>query len=214
MDQRITGKFIAQRRKELGLTQRELADVLGISDKTVSKWECGAGLPEVSLMLPLCKELGISVNELLSGRTLQDVDYKEKAEHSIVDLMQEKARAKRLSIAYTIVGLISVFAGIVLIMCSGLAGMPTLYRVLLIVIGFITIFAGCIGGMVMELSLGAFACKHCGNRFVPKAKAYLFGEHTFTHRRLKCPKCGKKGYCRRVLTLQEEKVEINKEKSE
>ena len=47
---------------------------------------------------------------------------------------------------------------------------------------------------------------------MPKAMAYLFGEHTFTHRRLKCPKCGKKGYCRRILTLQEENFEANEEK--
>lgn len=68
MDQIRIGRFIAQCRKTGGLTQRQLADGLGISDKTVSKWECGNGLPEVSLMLPLCEALGITVNDLLSGR--------------------------------------------------------------------------------------------------------------------------------------------------
>ena len=67
MDQMRIGKFIAESRKALGLTQRQLAYTLDISDKTVSKWECGKGLPEVSLMLPLCRTLGISVNEMLSG---------------------------------------------------------------------------------------------------------------------------------------------------
>ena len=57
-----------------------LADRLGISDKTVSKWERGAGLPDVSLMLPLCETLEISVNELLTGEKLTDADYKKKAE--------------------------------------------------------------------------------------------------------------------------------------
>ena len=59
MDQIKIGKFIATLRKECKLTQRQLADKLAISDKTVSKWECGLGLPEVSLMLPLCATLGI-----------------------------------------------------------------------------------------------------------------------------------------------------------
>ena len=68
MDQAKTGRFIAARRKELGLTQRQLAEQLSISDKTVSKWECGGGLPEVGLMLPLCGALGVSVNELLAAR--------------------------------------------------------------------------------------------------------------------------------------------------
>ena len=62
MDQIKIGKFIAQMRKEKKLTQRNLADELCISDKTISKWECGKGLPEVSLMLPLCEILEISVN--------------------------------------------------------------------------------------------------------------------------------------------------------
>ena len=70
MNQIIIGKFIATSRKAKGLTQKQLADILSISDKTVSKWERGSGLPEVSLMLPLCKALGINVNELLSGERL------------------------------------------------------------------------------------------------------------------------------------------------
>ena len=67
MDQIKIGKFIADTRKERNITQRQLADALHISDKTVSKWERGKGLPKVSLMLPLCEELGISVNDLLTG---------------------------------------------------------------------------------------------------------------------------------------------------
>lgn len=68
MDQVKTGCFIAQCRKEKNMTQRQLADVLGISDKTISKWETGKGLPEAGCMVPLCEALGISVNELLTGR--------------------------------------------------------------------------------------------------------------------------------------------------
>ena len=63
MDQIKIGKFIASERKRKKYTQKNLADILGISDKTVSKWECGNGFPDVSLLLPLCSELEISVNE-------------------------------------------------------------------------------------------------------------------------------------------------------
>lgn len=68
MDQLKIGRFIAAERKRQGLTQRQLAEQLSISDKTISKWECGKGLPEVSLMLPLCKALQIGVNDLPFGR--------------------------------------------------------------------------------------------------------------------------------------------------
>ena len=78
MDQIKIGKFIASMRKEQSYTQRQLADLLGISDKTVSKWERGNGLPEVSLMLPLCECLHINVNELLSGQRLTAPNTKKK----------------------------------------------------------------------------------------------------------------------------------------
>ena len=64
MDQGKIGVFIAQMRKEKKYTQRQLADLLGISDKTISKWECGNGLPEVSLMIPLCDALDIMATYL------------------------------------------------------------------------------------------------------------------------------------------------------
>ena len=89
MDQIKTGRFIAAMRKEQNLTQRQLAGLLQISDKTVSKWECGNGMPEVGTMLPLCEILHINVNELLTGERL-DAGYREKAEENLVDLVQEK----------------------------------------------------------------------------------------------------------------------------
>ena len=95
MDQVKIGQFIKTTRKEKGLTQREVAEILGISEKTVSKWETGNGLPEVSLMLPLCELLAISVNELLSGERLDEKLYFEKAEQNIMSLMEEKAQEKK-----------------------------------------------------------------------------------------------------------------------
>ena len=84
MDQVKIGHFIQAARKERGYTQSQLAEILGISDKTVSKWECGNGLPEVSLMLPLCDELNISVNELLLGEKIAPADYRKQAEKNMV----------------------------------------------------------------------------------------------------------------------------------
>ena len=101
MDQIKTGKFIAERRKEKGLTQSRLAEMLLISDKTISKWECGNGLPEVSLMLPLCEILEISVNELLCGEKLDTSEYKNKAEELLMDFMKEREENKKKIILIT-----------------------------------------------------------------------------------------------------------------
>ena len=95
MDQIKIGRFIAAARKEQKMTQRQLADALSISDKTVSKWECGKGLPKVSLMLPLCDALHITVNELLTSEKVLEVDYQKRAEDNIMDLMNENEKIVR-----------------------------------------------------------------------------------------------------------------------
>lgn len=95
MDQVKIGKFIAETRKKQGLTQKKLADSLGISDKTVSKWECGKGMPDYALMLPLCNTLEITVNELLSGKTLSSEDYHTKAEENFITLIQESSETQK-----------------------------------------------------------------------------------------------------------------------
>lgn len=83
MEQIKIGKFLKTIRTEKKFTQRRVAESLGISEKTVSKWETGNGLPEVGLMIPLCDLLGISVNELLSGERLDETRYLYKAEQNI-----------------------------------------------------------------------------------------------------------------------------------
>ena len=111
MDQVRIGRFIAEMRKTQNLTQRQLAERLSISDKTISKWECGKGLPEVSLMLPLCEALHITVNDLLSGEQLSDRDYRERAEQNMVDLIKENEENKKRMILSIICGVITLFSG-------------------------------------------------------------------------------------------------------
>ena len=111
MDQIKIGRFIAELRKEKNLTQRQLADSLNLSDKTISKWECGKGLPEVSLMLPLCEILEITVNELLCGERIEKEVYEEKAEETLVTLMTEQeSRKKKYFLLLTVLPLISCIA--------------------------------------------------------------------------------------------------------
>ena len=89
MDQEKIGKFILEMRKQKGLTQKELAEKIGISDKTISKWECGNSMPDISYLDALCNSLTITVNELLSGECLTTESYSEKAEENIMALMKE-----------------------------------------------------------------------------------------------------------------------------
>ena len=113
MNQERTGSFIAQLRKEKNMTQKELADKLGISDKTVSKWETGNGMPDVSLLQPLCIELSVNLNELLSGEKLSDESYSGKAEENMMKLAQDAQEGRKNK---RIAGIIGVVCGILVFM--------------------------------------------------------------------------------------------------
>ena len=89
MNQEKIGKFIAECRKEKGLTQMQLAEQLGVTNRAVSKWETAKSMPDVSVMLPLCEILGVSVNELLCGEKMSMQDFKENSEKSILQIMSE-----------------------------------------------------------------------------------------------------------------------------
>lgn len=92
MDLIKIGKFIAEKRKNLGLTQRQLAEKLGMSDKSVSKWERGICLPDVSVYSDLCQILGISINEFLAGEDIVHEDIIQKSEENIIGIASESKR--------------------------------------------------------------------------------------------------------------------------
>lgn len=136
MDQKRIGAFIAQCRKEKNLTQILLAERLGITSQAVSKWENGKGMPDVSLLQPLCDVLGISLNELFSGERISAEEYKGKAEENISRLFKEKQIANLKPAKY----LFSVCANAALLVAMmelavGLIGSffhPTLLEVMLL----------------------------------------------------------------------------------
>ena len=133
MDQIRIGRFIAESRKSRNLTQRQLADALSISDKTISKWECGKGLPEVSLMLPLCAALDITVNDLLSGEKVSSTDYQKKAEGNMMNLMKENEENRKRMALCIITAAITVIAVCALIVIASYIDLPTVVRIILIV---------------------------------------------------------------------------------
>ncbi len=196
MDQIRIGKFIAETRKARKLTQRQLADALSVSDKTISKWECGKGLPEVSLMLPLCDELDITVNDLLSGEKVSDSDYQKKAEGNMMNLMKENEENKKRMALSIICGVITIIAVCALVVIASYIKLPTVARIALILFAAATGVTGIAAAAMLEIKAGYYECPHCKELFVPTMREYVKGYHTFLKRRLTCPKCGKSGMCR------------------
>ncbi len=202
MNQIEIGKFIAAERKKKSYTQRQLADIIGISDKTISKWERGKGFPDVSLLLPLCTELDITVNELLSANRLTGDTYKEKAEENIMKLMKEKQENKVKWNRMVITGINSfaAFFALIIIAETYTDAISTPARVLILVIAFAIFTTGLYVVTQEERTIGYYKCPKCEHYFVPTTKAYIFGPHFGATRKLKCPKCGEKHYCKKVFT--------------
>lgn len=200
MDQVKIGNFIKECRKELGITQYELADKLNVSFKTISKWECGKGLPDVSLLLPLCNELKISVNELLSGERLLNEEYKEKAEDNLIDIIKkEREENKKKIMIEVLIGIPCIVSMLSLFIVAGLLNIEDYQRIIILVIGFICVCCSVIGLSILDRNIGYYECKHCKERFIPTFGCYINGLHGITWRRLRCPSCGKVSNCRKKL---------------
>ena len=200
MDQIKIGGFIAEERKRKGYTQMILSEKLGISDKTISKWERGNGFPEVSLLIPLCSELDITVNELLSGERVSEEQYRKKAEEYMVNLVKEAQENKKKIILSVMVGILTILATVPLFMVAGMFDMWTGVRITFIAIGIVVLIIGIAVACIMDREAGAFECPECHERFIPDMKSYIMGAHTLTKRKLICPKCGAHRYCKKVLT--------------
>ena len=196
MDLKQTGKFIQELRKSKELTQSSLALKLGVSEKTVSKWECGNGFPDTTLVLPLCNELGISANELLSARKIEsDKEYKEIAEDNLVMLkgMQEKNTKLLLMLEWPI-GILSIICLFGCVLAGGLVEMAVVWRVLLIVAGFAVFCFGIYFALLIETKAGFYECKKCHHKYVPTYGSVLGAMHMGRNRYMKCPKCGEKSW--------------------
>lgn len=107
MNQEKIGKFIAEKRKERNLTQEQLAEKLGVTNRSISNWENGKNMPDLSLFKPLCNELNISINELMSGEIIDNKNYINVLEENIVDMVSDledkkKKRKKRIFIFFII----------------------------------------------------------------------------------------------------------------
>ncbi len=116
MNQEKIGKFISQRRKDKKMTQSELAEKLGVTDKSIGNWENGRNMPDLSLFKPLCDELGITINDLLSGEKIGKEKYQEKFEENIVNTIDYSS--KRINKYSSVIGLLLVIFGLFIAMSA------------------------------------------------------------------------------------------------
>ena len=204
MDQVKIGKFLSDERKAKGYTQKQLSELLGISDKTISKWECGNGFPEASLLLPLCNELEITVNELLTGERISRQNYKKKAEENMVNMIREKEENKQKLLLTTMIGVISTitFVTLLLVVCFYTDVITLPIKMVLMVIAISVFGVGLYVAMWGDRKIGYFKCRNCNELFTPTFMQYNMGMHLLSTRYLKCPHCKTKTWCKKVMTKE------------
>ena len=200
MDQIKIGKFIAEQRKKQDLTQMQLAETLGITDKAISKWERGISLPDTAIMLELCKILTISVNELLSGEKLNMENNNQKNEQLLMDMAKELEKKNKIiwnsMWAIMIVSMIGLLGGL---FAAAFFIPEGPWQLVVILLTCVLFLIPCFYALKLEVSVGAYKCKNCGHEFVPTYKQALNAMHMGTTRHLKCPNCGKRTWCKKVI---------------
>ena len=203
MDQVKIGKFIAQRRRKANYTQMQLAEKLGITDRAISKWETGKSLPDSSIMLELCGTLGITVNDLLSGEVVQMDNYNKELENNLLEIIKQKEQAdKRLLSVEVLIGITATVVLFALIFLAAFVQMSNGLKISLMVLGFVLFLAGCFYALRIEQVAGYYACKECGHRYVPTYRAVNLAMHIGRTRFMRCPKCGKKSWQKKVLNKE------------
>ena len=200
MDQVKIGKFIAERRRAVGLTQAQLAEKLNITDRAVSKWETGRAMPDSALMLDLCGILKITVNDLLHGEEIS-MENNEKKNEDLLLQMAKEIEQKNKTIwttmwAIMIVSMTALLGGLFVAAYLVPEGPWQLVAIIAIVVVFLI---PCFYALKLEVSVGAYKCKNCGNEIVPTYSEALNAMHMGTTRYLKCPKCNQRSWCKKVL---------------
>ena len=200
MDQIKIGKFIAECRKKNNLTQKQLAEKLNLTDRAISKWENGKGMPDSSIMLDLCNELKISVNELLSGEMISMENKNKNQEQLLFDMAKEvEQKNKIIWISMWVIMGVSITALLGGIFIAAFL-IPEGILQLITILGICVLFLiPCFYALKLEVSVGAYKCKNCGYEIVPTYSEALWAMHRGTTRYLKCPKCEKKTWCKKVI---------------
>ena len=200
MNQIKIGKFISECRKKENLTQAQLAEKLNITDRAVSKWENGKAMPDSSIMLDLCSFLNISVYELLRGEKINMENNNQQNEELLLGLAKELEQKNKIiwksMWAIMTVSIIALLAGLTITAFVIPEGVWQLVTILGLCVVFLI---PCFYALKLEVSVGAYKCKNCGHEIVPTYSQALNAMHMGTTRFLKCPKCGKRTWCKKVL---------------
>ena len=200
MDQVKIGKFIASRRKCVNLTQMQLAEKLGITDRAVSKWETGKAMPDSSVMLELCSILSITVNDVLSGEVVTMDNYNKELENNLLEMIEQKEQAdKRLLLIEWVTGIVCLLPLLTVAIVVYLIPMEEQLALVITIACTLPILIAAPFMIRIEQTAGYYECQKCGHKHIPLYKSVFMAPHIGRTRYMKCPECGKTSWQKKVL---------------
>ena len=196
MDYNKIAEFIISERKRKKLTQAKLAENIFISEKTISKWENGKGLPDADSLVKLSQIFDCTINEILNGERFQTEEYISKAENKLIEIQKEKEESiKRLLWSEVVIGCVSLvffltllFVSIYLFDAFGLIVISNIIGIF----GFVQLIACVLFCLYIEQKAGYYMCSKCNHKYEPLFWQVCLARHIGRSRYMKCPKCHKK----------------------
>ena len=203
MNQIKIGKFIAERRKNCGLTQMQLAEKMNVSDRAVSKWETGKSMPDSSIMLELCGVLGIGVNDLLCGEVVTMENYSKEMEKKLIEMVREKEESDRRLLRMEIVtGIMCLVPLVASIIIASVVPMEEWLGSLIVGLCVIPLLVATPFMIRIEQTAGYYECAKCGHKHIPKYGSVFLAMHTGRTRYMRCPKCGKHSWQKKKISKE------------
>lgn len=203
MDQVKIGKFIAERRRFNGFTQAQLAEMLGITDRAVSKWETGKAMPDSSIMLELCGILKITVNDLLCGEVVSMENYNQKLENKLFEMVKEKEesdkRLLRMEIVMGVCCILPLIASAIIVLT---VPMDEWVGTIIVLASVIPLLVATPFALKIEQKAGYYECRVCGHRHIPKYISVFLAMHINRTRYMRCLKCNKKSWQKKVISKE------------
>ncbi len=201
MDQIKIGRFIAERRKDNNLTQAQLAGKLGVTDRAVSKWETGKSMPDSSIMLDLCQELKISVNDLLCGEVVTMEKFNKELENNLIEMVKQKEESdKRLLRIEIVMGIIAILPLVAATIITSIVPMEEWKAALFILLSLVPLLVATPFAINIEQKAGYYECQKCGHKYVPQYGSVFLAMHVKRTRYLRCPECGKKSWQKKRIS--------------
>ena len=200
MDMVKIGSFLQELRQEHGLTQAELGDKLGVTNKTISRWETGNYMPPVEMLEMLSNLYGLTINELLSGQKLTTEEYKEMAEDKLLELQKTKEYGdKALLFCEIVIVFLSTLILFSSIFVSFFFSISLWLRILIISAGVIVFLLPLFFAIRIEQKVGLYECKKCHSKYTPTYNQVFRSMHLGRTRFMKCPHCKKYSWQKKII---------------